>query len=133
MALPQSTLDDLQVYATKPPRKDDKNNPMRMDVLSAYFAAGLLQLEKEDTIVLNKKLVSEITKHNAAIRKEMAEKKAKAEEEAEARVKAEAEAEAQAEAKARARRDEDFPTEAELNADNVEKYEKVGVCLRFDT
>ena len=133
MAFPQQTLDDLQVFATKPPRMDDKNNPMRMDVLSAYFAAGLLRLEKGETIVVLKKIVSEINKYNAAIRKEMAEKEAKAEEEAEARVKAEAEAEAQAEAKARARRDEDFPTEAELNADNVEKYEKVGVCLRFDT
>ena len=115
MALPQQTRDDLQVYATKAARKDSNGNEMRMDVLSSYFAAGLLQLDSGDTVVVHKKLAAEITKYNTAIRKEKKKRETEAEKEAEAKAKREAQ--------------EDFPSMADLEAEDNARFAKVSfVC-----
>ena len=84
------------MYATKPPRKDDKNNEMLMDVISKFCAAALLSLENGEVIKVVTSLKKDIEKYNRAIRKG----KAKAEEEAKPLVKTEAKAKAKAEAEA---------------------------------
>ena len=102
MALSQTTLDELQVYASKASRMDGKNNPMLMDVLSSYCAGALLRLEEGEAVKSYKHLQRDITKYNKEIRKAQREAEtkaqAKAEEEAKAKVKAEAEAQAKAKA-----------------------------------
>ena len=129
----KKTLDELQVYATKPPRKDGKNNSMLTDVISKFCAAALLRLESGEVVRLPKTLMKDIEKYNRIIRKAQREAETKAQAKTDGEAKAKVKVEAEAQAKAKAKQDEDFPTEFELNQDTDEKYAEVAVCLRFDT
>ena len=128
MALTKTTLDELQVYATKVAMKDGKNNEMLMDVISKFCAAALLSLENGEVIKVSVSLKKDIDKYNREIRKG----KAKAEEEAKALVKAEAEAKAKAEAEAQAQVElSNLPSMAELEAETQDKIDQVSFCV-FD-
>ena len=115
MALPFSSLADLQMLASTEARQDKNGNEMLSDALRAFCAQAILHFEKSESVRVPSSLTRDFAKYNKAMK---AEAKAKANAEAEAKAKAETEAE-----------DLDIPSQAEITSDNKGLLEQVSVLV----